>query len=98
MPTFEEHTAFVRSQPYLAWYLLDVDGDYVGSSYLTRNREVGISIFGRYKRKGYGMEALQLILRRWPGKMLANINPKNAPSIAFFEKAGFKHIQNTYQK
>lgn len=97
MPTFEEHTAFVRSQPYLAWHLIqNAEGEYVGSVYLSKQREVGIFIFAKHARKGYGMAAVQAILKQW-GRCLANVNPNNVASIEMFKKLGARHIQNTYE-
>ena len=41
MPTYPEHEKFVQSNPYFAWYLIDVDGQFVGSIYLSKQREIG---------------------------------------------------------
>lgn len=97
MPTMEEHTDFVRSQPYHVWYLIEVDDQYVGSVYLSKSREIGIFIFKSHARKGHGAEAVKMLMARWPGHFLANINPQNESSIEFFKRLGFKHIQNTYE-
>lgn len=95
MPSYEEHIAFIRSEPYQAWYLIE-DAGYVGSIYLTRQREVGLFIFIEQQGKGYGRLAIELLRAKHPGKLLANINPANCRSIRFFETLGFEHIQNTY--
>jgi RimJ/RimL family protein N-acetyltransferase len=98
MPTFREHCDFVRSDPYYAWYLVHDDaGVMVGTVYLTKQREIGISILERYRRAGYGRRALLALMELHPGKFLANINPSNTDSIKFFERFGFRHIQNTYE-
>lgn len=98
MPTLEEHTKFVENNPYLAWYFIhDKDeGEIVGSVYLTHNREIGIAVFQHHRRKGHAKEAIRLLMKRHPGKFLANINPKNTASIELFKTFGAKHIQNTY--
>jgi RimJ/RimL family protein N-acetyltransferase len=96
MPSFVEHSSFVESNPYLAWYLIYDHAEVVGSIYLTKQREVGISIFNHFQGRGLGKEAIKLLMHRHPGKFLANINPNNEVSIKFFNKLGFKHIQNTY--
>jgi len=96
MPTMDEHAAFFYSKPYTAWYLLKVDDEYVGSIYLTDNREIGIFILNKHQGKGYGSQAVSEIMSKWPGPIYANINPRNEASIAFFEKLGAKHIQNTF--
>ena len=110
MPTCEEHAEFVRKQPYLAWYLIQVPPltyeaavfdkerpKYVGSVYLTKQREVGIFIFKAYHGQGYAKRALQYIRKKWPGRMLAHVNPQNEPSKKLFEAMGSKVIQLTYE-
>lgn len=96
MPTMEEHAAFVRSQPYLAWYLIEVEEDYVGTIYLTKAREVGVFVFRKHWGQGYGKQAVLLLKEKWPGRMLANVNPKNEASRALFEDLGMSLIQVTY--
>lgn len=96
MPSYASHVAFVKSQPYMAWYLMQVDGEIVGSIYLSKQREVGLFVFRKHEGKGYGKEALAMLQKYWPGKLLANVNPKNERSIEFFKGQGFKLIQATY--
>ena len=97
MPTFEEHSQFLRSIPYFAWYIIRVDGTPIGAIYLTRRREVGIFIFTENQGKGYAGRALNELRARHPGPMLANINPANARSLAFFSKMGARLIQHTFE-
>lgn len=98
MPTLHEHIDFVRSMPYEAWYLIcQYPGSApVGSIYLTRLREVGIFIFRAHQHNGYATAALDLLRAQHPGRMLANVSPANAPSLAFFRNHG-KVIQITYE-
>lgn len=100
MPSMAQHKAFVKSEPYLEWHLIQpVEADvYVGAIYLTRNCEVGLFIFKAHQHKGYGTSALKLMRLRYPKmKMLANIAPRNNASIAFFSQNGFKLLQETYE-
>jgi len=105
MPTFDEHKAFVASRPYEAWYLIWVDSwsrmepsKAIGAIYLTKQREIGIGIFKEHKSKGYGTEAVKMLMELHPGRFLANIAPDNYSSRMFFtEQFGAKLIQNTYQ-
>ena len=98
MPTLAEHTTFVESNPYFQWLLISNDAkSYVGSIYLTKQREVGIFIFKQYQGMGYGKAAVIELRKRIPGRMLANIGPANNKSIKFFEDLGAKLIQNTYE-
>ena len=97
MPSLSEHAAFVQSRPYQAWYMIE-DGDYfVGSVYLSKQREIGIFIFSRFHGQSYGREAVEQMKLLYPGPMLANINPANEGSIRFFEKLGGRRIQTTYE-
>lgn len=97
MPTFAEHCAFVASQPYMHWYLIQDEEHFVGSIYLTHNREVGLFIFSSQQGKGYGSWALKEFRKLHPGRLLANIAPTNASSRRFFEDHGAKLLQFTYE-
>ena len=97
MPTLADHTAFVRSQPYQCWYLILLE-DYVGSIYLSKQREIGVFIFKEHQGNGCATEAVDLLMGKWPGPFFANVAPTNPASQRFFEKLGFKHIQNTYAR
>lgn len=96
MPTKEEHVAFVRSLPYKVWYLLIVEGDYVGSAYLTKANELGIFIFSEKKGHGYADSAIKQIMKRFSPPFYANINPENEASLKFFIELGFELVQVTY--
>ena len=103
MPSLANHSAFILSKPYLAWYFIeipDIKPDefiIVGGIYLTKQREIGVSIFNTHRRQGYGLKAIKLLMGKHPGEFLANINPANEKSIELFTELGFKHIQNTYR-
>lgn len=106
MPTYEQHTKFVHSRPYRMWFLIRVDGEFVGDLHATNLNEIGIFLFREYRGKGYGTKALHMFIsrhkpldaipavrvRRW----LANIAPGNAPAVDFFTTYGFSKVQETY--
>ena len=104
MPTWDDHVLFVKSDPYVIWYVIWNGDEFVGQIHINyvvypkeAIREVGISIFNKYKGKGYATEALKMLMERHPGNLYANINPDNYPSKMFFtEKFGAKLIQQTY--
>jgi RimJ/RimL family protein N-acetyltransferase len=99
MPTFEQHTDFVYSLPYKAWYIVWAQDEPVGATYLSYADEIGISILKSHQGKGYGEAAVQLLMRMNPGKQfLANIAPRNVRSIAMFEGLGFEPCQITFRK
>jgi RimJ/RimL family protein N-acetyltransferase len=98
MPTMRQHLAFIDSQPYKMWAVITKDEYPVGACYLTNAYEIGIQIFERWQGNGFGEWAVGRIIAMNPTqRLLANINPKNEPSIRMFEKLGFTHIQNTYE-
>lgn len=103
MPTWQQHTSFIISRPYLEWDFIwaKIGTNFqrlVGTIYITRQNEIGIHIFKEYQNRGYGRAALKHMLELCPStKFLANINPTNEKSIGLFKTLGFEHIQNTYR-
>ena len=97
MPQWAEHVLFVDSKPYRDWLFI-IDGEkVVGSIYITRHNEIGISVFNEHRRKGYAKWAIrQLMIWYDDDRILANINPKSKASIKLFGEFGFKLVQNTY--
>jgi RimJ/RimL family protein N-acetyltransferase len=100
MPTYEQHLRFIGREPYREWWIIWGGGiEAIGSLYLTRENEIGIGLLKEYQGMGYGTAALNWMLRKHRGeRLLANINPNNARSIALFEKFGFELIQHTYAR
>jgi RimJ/RimL family protein N-acetyltransferase len=98
MPTFEQHCSYVESRPHKEWYLIYADGQVAGQVYVTEKNEIGIQIFSAFHRRGYATEAVRNLIKNHKKgeQLLANINPKNKASIAFFKKLGFKIVQHTY--
>lgn len=95
MPTWEEHLAFIDSNPYAAWYII---WPRLGSIYLTRNDEVGIHLCRDARGNGVGSRAVQKLMAMHPRpRYLANIAPGNTGSLRFFERLGFSCIQHTLE-
>lgn len=105
MPSWDEHLAFIAGRPYQDWYLITVDGTYVGAIYLTKpggksraGDEIGVAILKAHRGKGYARAAIELLMQiHGARRYLANIAPGNEASIHLFEGLGFRHIQNTYE-
>ena len=99
MPTYSEHIEFIESKPYHQWYIVFFDEERIGSAYLSKNDEIGIFISKKFQGKNIGFHALTELLKKNPRKrFLANVNPKNKKSMAFFKNNGFKLIQYTFEK
>jgi RimJ/RimL family protein N-acetyltransferase len=96
MPTWDEHVAYIAKRPVEHWYLIGNDDSWVGSIYLSRRREIGIWLFLKEQRKGYGKAAIEELMRLHPGKFYANVAPTNHNSHSFFDHMNFKMIQVTY--
>lgn len=98
MPTWGQHYHFVKNHPHKAWYIVEAENKFVGAIYITNMNEIGIAIYKKYQRAGYGVRAIEALKELHPAdKYLANIAPGNIPSQDFFKKLGFKLIQYTYQ-
>ena len=98
IPTYAEHTRFVKSKPYSKWYIIMVGTRKVGTIYLTKQNEIGIFVKKWIQHQGIGTHALEILMENNPGlRYLANVSPKNKDSMEFFQKNGFKLIQYTYQ-
>ena len=105
LPTREEHLQFVRSIPFLCWYLIE-EGGYIGAIECNDRNELAISVLKEFQRKGYGTRALKLFfslhkpLPAIPairnGHWLANIAHGNDYSKIFFSRLGFSPLQTTY--
>ena len=96
-PVWELHIVFCGSDPYPHRWIIWEGPLRIGTCYVTDRNEIGLFILKQYQKMGSGKEALQLILQKVPGKLYANINPKNLNSIEFFQKNGFRLIQQTYE-
>lgn len=97
-PTFQNHVKFVKSKPYSKWYVILINNKKVGSIYLTKQNEIGLSIKKEKWSKGLGRRSLKLMIEQNPReRYLANISPKNKRSMKFFKKNGFRLIQFTYE-
>lgn len=100
MPTWEEHCAFVLSEPYQAWYLIEADGYPRGAIYLSHQREIGVAILKGQRGHKYALDAVHRLMERHEGRFLWNVNPRNAASIALARKLGFgpEPLQLTFER
>lgn len=106
MPSFEEHEKFVINHPYIIWYLVKKNQQYVGSFYITDNNCIGINLNDLYIK-----ECLELILTRVKKEFIPlpairsvranhfhlNVASNNSNLIYFLEKLNIAPIQITYK-
>ena len=99
MPTYSQHTKFIKLKPYSKWYIILKSKQKIGSIYLSKNDEIGIFLSKKFQGKNVGNFALNELMKKNPRKrFLANVNPKNKKSISFFKNNNFKLIQYTFEK
>jgi len=95
VPHFDDHVTFIRSKPYLDWYIVqDLKIKcFVGSVYLTHQNEIGIFFLEKYTLMGYGSRVLDTLMdhRETTREFKANIAPANSQSLCFFVAKGFKY-------
>jgi RimJ/RimL family protein N-acetyltransferase len=98
MPSRAKHLAFIKADPYAWWYILEEDGEDLGSIYLTGCDEIGVSIAHEHQRRGFAKRAIQALMHMHPRvRFLANVAPRNVLSHALFASLGFTCIQYTYE-
>ena len=98
MPTYSQHTKFIKSKPYSKWYIILKSKQKIGSIYLSKNDEIGIFLSKKFQGRNVGNFTLNELMKKNPRKrFLANVNPKNKKSISFFKNNNFKLIQYTFE-
>lgn len=103
-PTRKEFRKEFKSAPYHRWLLVKVRRAYVGVVLILKNNEIGIILFQKYRSRGYGAQAVAMLLESEspipkvaPGRFRARIHPHNFRSIKLFERLGFQHAYNLYE-
>ncbi len=104
LPSFSEHMAFVKSNPYRYWYIVEVDGAKGGSVYITENNEIGLFLlpdFVQYQTDVLGLlvathSPLPAVKSKRVAAFSVNANPSNATLISSILAAGGRHVQSTY--
>lgn len=98
MPTYRQHVAFITSKPYSKWYIIHFNSKKIGSIYLSKQDEIGISIIKTMQGKGFDQIALEILMDKHPrDRFIANCNPKNKKLISFWKKNKFKLVQYSYE-
>ena len=98
MPSYDEHVKFVMSKPYTNWYIIEYDKKNVGTIYLSKQDEIGISINNDYEYDQIVKSALKLLMKLNQRKRyLANVGPKDVKSQEFLLKNGFTSLEYVYE-
>ena len=98
MPSYDEHVEFVMSKPYTNWYIIEYDKKNVGTIYLSKQDEIGISINNDYEYDQIVKPALKLLMKLNQRKRyLANTNPKDVRAQEFLLKNGFTGLEYVYE-
>ena len=98
MPSYDEHVEFVMSKPYTNWYIIEYDKKNIGSIYLSKQDEIGISINNDYEYDQIVKSALKLLMKLNQRKRyLANTNPKDVRAQEFLLKNGFTSLEYVYE-
>ena len=98
MPTFEEHVEFVMSKPYYTWYVIEYTNKKIGSIYLSKQDEIGISLVDNSLYDKIGKSMIKLLIKNNPRKRyLSKVSPQNKKLQNFFVNNGFTSLEYTYE-
>lgn len=103
IPSFADHSEFVKGHPYRAWYLIKLNELYVGSVYVMKNNCIGISmtdstsffpqIINAISKKYRPLKEIKSVR---PPFFYINIAPNNTQIESQLLQIGATKIQSTY--
>ena len=91
LPTYEEHSNFVKSNKYDGWYIILLNSKKVGHIWINSESYIGTFIKKEYQKIGLGVisfKKLRELHKR--KKYLGRVNPNNIQSKILLEKFDFK--------
>jgi len=96
LPLFNEHLEFIKSKPYDAWYIIEIESKQVGHIYIDNENRIGWFIKIEFKGFGFvipAFEELKILHKRkiYFGK----VNPNNFEAQNLLTKLKFV-LKNTY--
>ena len=98
MPSYDEHVNFILSNPYPIWYIIEYEGKKIGSIYLSKQDEIGISLVDNSLYDKIGKSIIKLLNKNNPRKRyLAKVSPQNKKLQNFFVNNGFTGLEYTYE-
>lgn len=102
--SFDAHTAFVKNHPYEAWMIIELQSQDLGSVFLTKFNEVGISLLPAENHRF--LEVLKAIVEEFRplpqipsfrnGSFVINSSVNDVKQITAVEQIGAKPIQVTH--
>ena len=98
VPSYDEHVHFILSNPYTIWYIIEYEGKKIGSVYLSKHDEIGISLVDNSLYDKIGKSIIKLLIKNNPRKhYLAKVSPRNKKLQNFFVNNGFTGLEYTYE-
>ena len=98
MPSYDEHVNFILSNPYAIWYIIEYEGKKIGSVYLSKHDEIGISLVDNSLYDKIGKSIIKLLIKNNPRKRyLAKVSPRNKKLQNFFVNNDFTGLEYTYE-
>ena len=98
MPSYDEHVNFILSNPYPIWYIIEYEEKKIGSVYLSKQDEIGISLVDNSLYDKIGKSVIKLLIKNNPRKRyLAKVSPQNKKLQNFFVNNGFIGLEYTYE-
>ena len=98
MPSYDEHVNFILSNPYTIWYIIEYEGKKIGSVYLSKHDEIGISLVDNSLYDKIGKSIIKLLIKNNPRKhYLAKVSPRNKKLQNFFVNNDFTGLEYTYE-
>lgn len=105
MPDWDDHCAFVDDPPYLAWYVVAVDGQPAGTVYLTHpagqslaGDEIGLDLFPRFIDEAVVGSVVDELMELHPRKRyLWNVATLDDEMKRIVQQLGFWIVQETYE-
>ena len=96
LPSFNKHLEFIKSKPYDAWYIIEIESKQVGHIYIDNKNRIGWFIKREFKGFGFvipAFEELKILHKR--KNYLGKVNPNNFEAQNLLTKLKFV-LKNTY--
>ena len=96
LPLFNEHLEFIKSKPYDAWYIIEIESKQVGHIYIDNENRIGWFIKREFKGFGFVIPAFEeLKILHIRKNYLGKVNPNNFEAQNLLTKLKFV-LKNTY--